>query len=196
MFKLKIINILTVITVTILILTGCSYKGNFQRKNDVSVSIESTQTEALDSDVELLGPYTVTKVVDGDTIDVLADGIKIRVRMIGVNTPESVAPDETSNNEYGKIASDFTKEKLSDKNVWLEYDIEKEDKYGRDLAYVYYEEDGQMKMFNKTLLEIGYAEVMIIEPNSKYSETFFETMSGAVKNKVGFWTDDTENIFK
>ena len=57
--------------------------------------------------------------------------------MIGVDTPESVHPDAEKNNEAGKTASDYTKAQLTGKDVQLEFDVQKRDKYQRLLAYVY-----------------------------------------------------------
>lgn len=118
--------------------------------------------------------YTVTRVVDGDTIVVNIDNVETKVRLIGINCPESVAPDDyyTENSADGVSASDFTKAQLEGKQVTLEYDVEKTDCYGRTLAYVYL--DGVM--FNKTLMEKGYAVIDTFEPNVKY-ESDFETIS-------------------
>ena len=90
---------------------------------------------------ELHGLYEVVRVVDGDTIIVDIDGTETRVRLIGVDTPESVHPDDTLNSERGKIASDFTSALLTGKQVYLEYDKEMTDKYGRTLAYVFLSND-------------------------------------------------------
>jgi micrococcal nuclease len=74
-----------------------------------------------------------TRVVDGDTI-ILSNGEK--VRLIGVDTPETVRPN-TPVEYYGKEASAFTKKMVEGKPVRLEYDWQQRDKYGRLLAYVY-----------------------------------------------------------
>ena len=107
MIKFKIIDILIAITVVTLLLTGCSYYNDIQKESSSFISTESIQTEALDSDVEFLGPYTVIRVVDGDTIIINKDGSETKVRLIGVDTPESVAAGNNAykNCEEGKIAS-------------------------------------------------------------------------------------------
>ena len=111
---------------------------------------------------------TVTYVIDGDTFIFIEDGTteEIKVRMIGVDAPESVHKDLTKNTEAGKIASDFTREELEGQTVDLELDVQTEDKYGRLLAYVWLEE----VLFNKKLLDEGYAELMTIPPNVKYAD--------------------------
>src|SRR5690606_1019584 len=108
----------------------------------------------------------VVKVVDGDTIDVqifperedglpaaIPAGAKIeRVRLIGVDTPETVHPFKPIE-QFGKEASNYTKSQLQGKTVRLEDDLSKRDKYGRILAYVWFED----RHFNAELIEKGYA---------------------------------------
>lgn len=131
----------------------------------------------------LNGPYMVERVKDGDTIVCKIDGENITVRLIGIDTPESVHPDEEKNCEEGKLASDHTKELLDGKQVFLEYDEELYDRYDRTLAYVYL--DGIM--INKKLLEEGYAKTEIIEPNIKYVEEFKRAEEKVAEENKGFW---------
>ncbi len=127
--------------------------------------------------------YEVLKVVDGDTIQIDFNGTKEKVRLIGIDTPESVHPDEAKNTENGKIASEYTKSILTGKRVKLELDVQERDKYGRILAYVYL--DGQM--VNKKLLADGYAQVATFPPNVKYVEEFKEIQKEAKEAKRGLW---------
>lgn len=127
--------------------------------------------------------YKVLRVIDGDTIEIEMAGKAEKVRLIGVNTPESVHPDESKNVPFGKVASDFTKAALEGKNVVLEYDVTPRDKYGRILAYVWV--DG--KMFNKTLLENGMAEVKTYPPDVKYVDDFTRLQETARSAKAGMW---------
>lgn len=124
---------------------------------------QATQTVRVASKL-----YTVTRVVDGDTIVVDIDGTAETVRLIGVDTPESVHPDADKNTEAGVAASDYTKAALEGKEVELELDVQERDKYGRLLAYVYL--DGVM--YNKTLLEEGVADIATYPPNVKYVDDF------------------------
>ena len=121
---------------------------------------------------ELHGLYDVVRVVDGDTIIVNIDGEETKVRFIGVDTPESVHPDETKNSKSGKEAYEWTAELLLGQQVYLEYDIDKTDDYGRTLAYVYLS-DGKT-MVQEELIKSGMAELMTIQPNSKYANRFYE----------------------
>lgn len=111
----------------------------------------------------------VLRVVDGDTIIAKVNGKIEKIRLIGIDTPESVHPDKSRNTEAGIVASNFTKSELLNKDIYLEFDVQQRDKYGRLLAYVYYK-DGIM--FNKTLLENGYAKIATYPPNVKYVEDF------------------------
>lgn len=134
---------------------------------------------------KLYGPYEVIRVVDGDTLLVNIDNTNEKVRLIGIDTPESVHSDPNKNTEEGNIASAWSKTLLMDQQIYLEYDVEKTDKYGRILAYVYLE-DG-ITMVNRLLVEQGMAQVMTIEPNSKYSDEFNDLQNKAKGSNNGFW---------
>ncbi len=129
----------------------------------------------------------VVRVVDGDTIVVDIDREEVKVRLIGVNTPESVASAEylektgKENTAEGKDASDFTKDILKNyPYVYLEADKGAKDLYGRSLYYVWLEkpidtptmEDIEDKMLNGILLKEKIAEVSIFKPNTKYADEF------------------------
>jgi endonuclease YncB( thermonuclease family) len=108
------------------------------------------------------GTYvTVTRVVDGDTIEI-APTVRgaTDVRLIGVDAPEVYGGEETC----GPEASDFTTRHLEGERVRLELDEDPFDQYDRLLAYVWL--DGQM--FNETLLESGLASQVTYQPNDKY----------------------------
>lgn len=126
---------------------------------------------------------TLIRVVDGDTIVVDISGEEYKVRLIGVNTPESVAPDSyrTKNSTEGVLASDYTKYLLSDvTTVYLEKDTSDTDRYGRLLRYVWLEipEDKEnineivSKMLNGILVMDNVAEVATYEPDTHYQEAF------------------------
>ena len=145
-------------------------------------------TEEESSYVNTNEYYEVKRIVDGDTIVIDYNGKQEKVRLIGVDTPESVHPDKDKNNEYGKLASKYTKSKLEGKSVALEFDVQERDKYGRLLAYVYL--DG--KMFNKTLLEDGYAQVATYPPNVKYVDDFLKIEKKAKEINAGLWGYEEE----
>ncbi len=125
--------------------------------------IAETQTVRIASEL-----YDVVRVVDGDTLIINFNDVEERVRLIGINTPESVHSDESKNTPEGTLASDYTKSLAEGKQVELEFDEELRDQYDRMLAYVYI--DGVM--LNKTLLLNNYAEIATYPPNVKYLDDF------------------------
>ena len=136
----------------------------------------------------------VVRAVDGDTAVVRVDGQERRVRLLGVDTPETVHPNKPVQ-FYGKVASNFTKESLNGKRVWLEYDANPQDRYNRHLAYVWLanpktinEASIRESMFNARLLLGGYAKVMIIRPNKRYEAEFKKFESEARQAKLGVWS--------
>ena len=172
----------TFLAISILLFTSCD-------KNSVNNSLEiNIDKNTQVTEIKLYGLYTVSQVVDGDTITVDIDGKNEKVRLIGVDTPESVAFGKNAykNCKEGKIATQFTKSQLQGKKIYLEYDIEKYDKYNRTLAYVYIDKN---TMFQEMLLKQGYAQIMTVPPNSKYSARFYQLQKSARENKAGFWND-------
>ena len=135
----------------------------------------------------------IVRAVDGDTAVVKVDGQEKRVRFLGVDTPETVHPNKPVQ-FYGKEASNFTKENLNGKRVWLEYDANPQDRYGRHLAYIWLknpktidEASIRENMFNAKLLLGGYAKVMIIRPNKRYESEFKKFEAEARQAKRGLW---------
>jgi micrococcal nuclease len=124
---------------------------------------------------------TVTRVIDGDTIDISpsVEG-RSRVRLIGMDTSEV----HFGTQPYGPEASAFAKRQLEGEEVGLELDVQKIDPYGRLLAYAYLPE-GQM--FNETLVEEGYAQVATYPPNVKYQEHFLKAQREAREANRGLW---------
>ena len=122
-----------------------------------------------------------TRVVDGDTI-ILSNGEK--VRLIGVDTPETVRPN-TPVEYYGKEASAFTKKMVEGKPVKLEYDWQQRDKYGRLLAYVYLM-DGTF--LNAEIIKQGYGHAYTRFP-FKYLDEFRQYEKEAREAKRGLWAD-------
>ena len=126
---------------------------------------------------------TVSRVVDGDTIEISpAVNGNDEVRLIGVDTPETKDPSEGIE-PYGPKASAFATDELIGQRVGLEFDQEREDRYGRLLAYVYV--GGEM--FNEVLLEEGYAQAYPYEPNTKYEERFASAQTDARAAGLGIW---------
>ncbi|MGH2574042.1 MAG: thermonuclease family protein [Actinomycetota bacterium] len=121
-------------------------------------------------------------MVDGDTINVLRTGEVVTLRLIGVDTPETVHPTKPVEC-YGKTASRFTKRRLEGASVELEYDVQRLDRYGRTLAYVWIGDE----LFNETLLARGFAQLQTIPPDVKYVDRFRAAQRGARKDGLGLW---------
>ena len=126
--------------------------------------------------------YLCTRVVDGDTIIVNVNGKEERVRLIGVDTPETKHPSKPIE-YFGKEASAFTKSMVEGKKVRLDYDQEKRDRYGRLLAYVYLE-DGAF--LNAEIVKQGYGFAYTRFP-FKYINDFREYEKEARENDMGLW---------
>lgn len=124
----------------------------------------------------------VERVVDGDTLDVTLHGKKEKVRLIGIDTPETKKPN-TPVMFYGKEASEYTKKMLEGKTVELEWDVDRKDRYDRLLAYVWV--DG--RMFNRTLVQEGYARMATFPPNVKYVDLFKQDQEEARSQSKGLW---------
>jgi len=129
-----------------------------------------------------------TKVVlDGDTIE-LAGGE--RIRYIGIDTPE-LGHDDARVRRMARKAKRFNEELVCGKKLIFESDIEKQDKYGRTLAYVFLE-DGTF--VNAELVREGYALIMTIPPNFKYAGLLLKLQKEAEEGKRGFWSDEYRNL--
>lgn len=133
--------------------------------------------------------YKVTKVIDGDTIEVNINGRKEILRLIGIDTPETVDPRKPVQC-FGKEASDKARAILSAKNVTLEADPTQgeRDKYNRLLRYIFLE-DGTS--FNKYMISEGYANEYTYQSNPyKYQTEYKQAERGARGKKRGLWADD------
>lgn len=136
----------------------------------------------------------VKRVIDGDTL-LLENGE--RVRLIGIDTPEMHESAKLSRDarksgkdikaiqELGKLAYEFTKKLVENKRVRLEFDVQRYDKYGRLLAYVFLKEDNTF--VNAKIIEEGYASLLTIPPNLKYVELFRQLYRKAFEEKRGLW---------
>lgn len=129
--------------------------------------------------------YSVVKVVDGDTLDVLIEGKVERLRLIGINTPETVDPRKPVEC-FGVEASNKAKTILSGKRVSLESDDTQgeRDKYSRLLRYVFLE-DGTN--FNLLMIKEGYAYEYTYSLPYKYQSEFKAAQKSAETNKKGLW---------
>jgi micrococcal nuclease len=125
----------------------------------------------------------VSRVVDGDTVEIspAINGVE-DVRLIGVDTPETVDPGEEVE-PYGPQASAFATRELTGHRVRLGFDEERIDQYGRLLGYVYV----GGSMFNEELVRKGYAQAYPYPPNTTYETKFAAAQNGARTAGRGIW---------
>jgi micrococcal nuclease len=126
--------------------------------------------------------HLCTRVIDGDTIVVDIDGKKEKVRLIGVDTPETTHP-QKGVEYFGREASEFTRKMVEGKKVRLDFDWQRRDRYGRLLAYVYLP-DGTF--LNAEIIREGYGFAYTRHP-FKYMKEFKQLEREARKNKKGLW---------
>ena len=127
----------------------------------------------------------VVSVIDGDTIVVRIGDRHEHVRLIGIDTPETVAPNKPVMC-FGKEASHETATLLPPGTaVQLVRDVEARDDYARLLAYVYRVPDGVF--VNLRLAEEGYADVLSIAPNTTYAGAFRAAVAAARTARRGLW---------
>jgi micrococcal nuclease len=124
----------------------------------------------------------VTRVVDGDTVEARIAGEVEDVRLIGVDTPETVKPGEPVQC-FGPRASDFTHRELEGRRVRLVFGVERRDVYGRLLAYAYL----GGRLFNSALLRRGLARSLTIPPNDRFGAHFKRLELAAARAGRGLW---------
>ena len=131
---------------------------------------------------------TLNKCVDGDTAWFNLENKQIKARFLAIDTPESTNKIE----EYGKEASKFTCDLLNNaSHIQIEYDdnSDKQDKYNRELVWVFVDE----KLLQELVVKEGLAEVKYIYGNYKYLDQVNLALKEAKKNKLNLWSDDEDN---
>ena len=139
-------------------------------------TVGTTQSGGLSS---VTNEATVARVIDGDTFE-LSDGE--RVRLIGIDSPESVKSG-TGVECFGRESSEFLREFIEGKNVRLESDRTDRDRYGRLLRYVYLGE----VFVNEQIVQGGYAESTVYRPDIRFQAVFDEAERQAKQERKGMW---------
>lgn len=153
-------------------------------EDESSVEINETQNTE-ENTTTTFEEAKLIRVIDGDTIEVELNNTQYSVRLIGINTPESVALDnyKTKNSIEGTETSNTVKDMLSDiETIYLQKDISDTDKYDRLLRYVWLEKptnendinEISTKMLNAILVNKGIAEIATYKPDTKYEWAFKE----------------------
>lgn len=172
------LGLICVAVFTGIILTGC---------NDMELAPSDFDAPPQESDSTITRTETVDikKVIDGDTVDVVTrDGETERIRLLLIDTPESVHPSEPVQ-AYGQEASEFANSYLTaGEKVMLERGNPETDKYDRTLGYLWVDDVN----FNQVMLEEGYARVAyVFEPNTRYINEFRQAESNAQQAKLNIW---------
>jgi micrococcal nuclease len=124
----------------------------------------------------------VLRVIDGDTVEVQMGGRRERVRYIGVDTPESVAPNQPVEC-FGREASARNKELVEGKRVRLEKDVSDTDRFGRLLRYVWLGDE----QINARLIAEGYANVATFPPDVRHQDLYRRLQNDARTAARGLW---------
>lgn len=162
-----------------LILLVNNQSGNYHQNSSYSTSTSGNNLSLIENSSST-DTYLVTRVIDGDTIEI--EGGK-KVRYLGIDTPETVDPRKPVQC-FGIEASNENKKLVLGKRVKLEKDISETDKYGRLLRYVYVDDI----FVNDYLVRNGYAYAVTFPPDVKYQQQFLEAQKEARENKRGLWS--------
>lgn len=129
----------------------------------------------------------VTKIIDGDTFYMNDSvGRETKIRFIGVDAPETHNNSHGLKGYYAKEAKEWLLNKIMDNPVRLEFDVQKTDKYGRTLAYVYVQDT---IFINAEMVKAGCAFILTVPPNIKYADSFYQLQQEARENGVGLWQE-------
>lgn len=130
----------------------------------------------------------VSYVTDGDTLEINYRNKEYKVRLLCIDTPESVKQG-VEIQSYGIEASKLTKELTLHKKVQLVFEKGLRDRYGRLLAYIILENGENL---NALLVRNGFARAEFVSPNTRYKEYFLKLQSKAIKDKIGMWGLDPQ----
>lgn len=172
------------------LVTSCGFADPTQRTAPATAPavIGSARASVQSSDPVTSGPYPVSRVVDGDTLWVQRDGKDVKLRLIGIDTPETRDPRKPVQC-FGEAATTQAQTVLTGHQVMLETDQSQGvlDKYGRELVYVWV--DG--KLFNQQMIEGGFAHEYTYSTPYRYQLQFKEAERVAANAGIGLWAADT-----
>ncbi|MDO8570261.1 MAG: thermonuclease family protein [Candidatus Daviesbacteria bacterium] len=188
MIQKRIIVVIIVFLTLSLGLLWLGWEAGKENTKQLIQSSDPTPTlEAVDPVNQETG-VLVTKVVDGDTIEIQGGQ---KIRYVGIDTPETVDP-RRAVGCFGKEASKINKELVEGKVVILEKDITNVDKYNRLLRYVYLKQsDGTLLFVNDYLVREGYAKNYTYPPDVKFNEQFRQAEIEAREANKGLWNKCT-----
>ena len=185
----------------IIISAALGVNNNASDNNSSGSSSSSITQQSSTNYKSSLEEVDFVRVVDGDTIVVKQNGAEKKIRLVGVDTPESVSSVSSKNCEEGKIASDYTKKLLESKTkLWISKDQSDTDRYNRLLRFVWIKkptdqptvDEIKSKMLNAILVRDGYAQAKDYAPDTTLSSLFHQLTDEAADAGLGVsykWKD-------
>jgi micrococcal nuclease len=132
---------------------------------------------------------SLVRVVDGDTIRVVVDGVEERVRYIGIDTPELNETSQATPEPYAEAATAANARLLAEGRLVLEKDVSERDRYGRLLRDIWVEQEGTWTLLNLALVAEGFAQVSTYPPDVKYVDDLLAAQADARTEGRGLWRD-------
>lgn len=133
----------------------------------------------------------VVRVTDGDTLVLDVDGQEMKVRLLGIDTPEKYTTRTGEAQHYGEEASRYAESLIeqSDGEVYFSYSevADREDRYGRQLGHVWVKDGKQYVLMNAIMVRDGYAYVYTVGKKSEYTDLYRGLMKEAMENNRGLW---------
>jgi micrococcal nuclease len=175
-------------------LSACGGATGVTSNDDEPLTPANTATNGFDSGRTPQGAVLtgqVVRVVDGDTVRVLVDGATedISVRLIGIDTPETVAPGKPVEC-FGPEATAFAEQQLSGQRVLIELDVSQgeTDRFDRTLGYVWTEQDGALRLFNLDAVAEGFAIEYTYDDDYTWQQEFQQAQTEAARDGLGLWS--------
>lgn len=151
-------------------------------------------------ETKIIEATQILRVIDGDTLEALYKGEVVRIRLIGIDAPESMENEKAINASLrngedidviiamGKQSTAFVEGLLQENDtVSVEFDKKERDEYGRLLGYVFLQD---RRMLNEEILKAGYADIVTFPPNTKYIKRLYGAYLDARENRRGFWNQE------
>ena len=167
-----------ILCVAVSLLTACNIGGS-------AVDRRTSPSDEINGSTVVAANATIERVVDGDTVVVDIGGISEHLRLVGIDTPETVKPDAPVEC-FGPEASAFTTSLLPEGTaVRVVRDVEARDAYDRLLGYVYRASDGLF--VNLEIVRRGYATLLTFPPNVAHVDDFRVAADAARRDGLGLW---------
>ncbi len=162
----------------------------FAKQLDTPLEVYDALRPGGSIDINTLERVEIERVVDGDTFTVLREGKSERLRLIGIDAPESYSHhDENARTHIGESVSRIVEKWLDGKIIYLQFDTKETDQYDRLLAYAWLDAH---TMINEVLVREGLAEERRYEPTTRYNDYFNTLEARARQEGRGIWSQSPE----